>query len=89
MEKYKDQIEYIARLVAFLLPWYSVAKIYNLIKTHNFNCIDIVWLSVSIIAIFAAYSYLAPNTGIYIISMIGVLLVTLIIVINLAKLFRR
>ena len=32
----KDQIEYIAALIAFLLPWYVAAKAYYIFKTHHF-----------------------------------------------------
>lgn len=89
MEKFSTQIEYISKLVAFLLPFYIAGKAYNIIKNKNFGYINILTVIICAILVVIAYLFLKPTQRYFIISMIGVLVIVLFVVLGVTKIFNR
>jgi hypothetical protein len=88
MKDYKSGIEFISRLVVFLLPLYIVAKIYSIIRTREYNYLNIIITGVCIVILIVAYLFLTPGQRYYPLAMLIVLIITLSVTLTIAKIFK-
>lgn len=99
MEKYQDQIEYVAEMCAYLLPFYVGIKIYVMLKARQYSksiknnkepyytTLDIVLLSAAVIMMLAAFFYLNTTQRYIAIALDGILFVVIAGVSYFANLF--
>ncbi|WP_316823048.1 hypothetical protein [Pedobacter gandavensis] len=88
MEKYNGTIQYIAILVAFLLPMVLVAKLFYILKTKQYSLTNLLTSAAYLVLITIAYIILNNAQRIYLaiyLGLVAVILIVLIIVRQLVK----
>jgi hypothetical protein len=82
-------IEKIAAFISFFLPIYLASSIYALVKLKSVNIWSISKISAISFLIIWAYWYLQPNQRIFAVLLMVACSFVVILVILLAKLFRK
>lgn len=82
-------IEKIAAFISFFFPIYLAANVYTLVKLKNATIWSISKISAIALLIIWAYWYLQPNQRIIAVSLMVACSFVVIVVVLLAKLFRK
>lgn len=84
----EEIVNYVAILIAFLLPVYMLAYLYNLIRAKRHDLISFIKIIVGILIIIAAYRCIEPIQRYYIMLMIAVVVFVILVVMVVEKAFK-
>jgi hypothetical protein len=84
----EEIVNYVAILIAFLLPVYMLAYLYNMIKAKRQDLIGSVKLIVGILIIVAAYICIEPIQRYYIMLMLAVVVFVILVVMVVGQAFK-
>ena len=89
MEKYKGSIQYVAILLAFLLPFVLAAKLYFFVKTKQYSITNLLTAAAYMILITIAYVLLNNAQRFYLAVYLGLVTVGVPVLIVIGRLVKK
>ena len=89
MEKYNGAIQYVAILIAFLLPLVLAAKLYFFVKIKQYSITDLLTAAAYIILITIAFVLLNNAQRLYLAVYLGLVTVAELVLIVARRLVKR